>query len=123
LVASLVLGVLVALWHAPLFATGIYVNLLLHVLFLISTTVLYTLLSRATGGSVLLAMMFHTSWNLMPEIVLLPWFGTPEFDRALILYLAGGIAVSLVATILAWRWLSGAAPAAAVVPAAAPAAS
>jgi membrane protease YdiL (CAAX protease family) len=42
----------------------------LHILFIVTSTVLYTLLHRGAGGSVLVAMVFHTGWNLMPEVVL-----------------------------------------------------
>jgi membrane protease YdiL (CAAX protease family) len=66
LAASVMLGVLVAGWHAPLFVTGVYANAWLHILFVITTTVLYTLLYGGTRGSVLLAMVFHTGWNLVP---------------------------------------------------------
>ena len=123
LVASMTLGVLVAVWHAPLFATGIYGNAWLHILFIITSTVLYTLLYRGTHGSVLLAMVFHTGWNLFPEVLLFSSFAGAELERAFTLYTVGGIAVSLFATIIAWRSLTGARPVAGVTPAHVPAAS
>jgi hypothetical protein len=122
LMASLVLGVLVAGWHAPLFVTGLYGDAGLRILFIVTTTVLWTLLHRGTGGSVLLAMVFHTSWNLSPEIVLSSFAGA-ELQHALTLYMAGGIAVALLATIVAWRSLTASYPTAAVAPAATPAAA
>ena len=70
LAASLVLGALVAGWHAPLFLTGLYGQVPLRVLFMVTTTVLYTLLFTGTGGSVLLAMLFHAAWNAAPEFAL-----------------------------------------------------
>jgi uncharacterized protein len=107
LVASLMLAVLVAGWHAPLFATGIYTNAWLHILFIVTTTVLYTLVHNGSGGSVLLAMAFHTGWNLMPEVMLYPSFTGAELHQALTLFTVGGITVSVLATIVAWRWLTG----------------
>ena len=104
--ALAVLGVLVAAWHAPLFLAGIYANPWPHITFLITTTVLYTLLHFGTRGSVLLAMVFHTGWNLAPEIVLYSAFAGPEWQRALTLYIVGGTVVALLATALAWRRLS-----------------
>jgi hypothetical protein len=100
---SLFLGVLVAAWHLPLFLTGMYANLLVHVAFLIITTVLYTLLHFGTRGSVLLAMVFHTGWNLAPEVLLYSAFTGSDWDRALVLYLMGGVVVALVAAPFLWR--------------------
>ncbi len=122
LVASLLLGVLVAGWHAPLFATGLYGDAWLRILFIVSTTVLWTMLFRGTGGSVLLAMVFHTSWNLMPD-VLFSSFSGAELEQSIRLYTVGGIAVSMFATMLAWRRLTGPRLSAAVAPAHAPAAA
>src|SRR5207302_1858828 len=99
LAASVLLGVLVAAWHAPLFLTGIYANVWLHILFIFTSTALYTLLFRGTRGSVLLAMVFHTGWNLAPEIVF-PAFQAAELQQAFTLYLGIGIAVSVLATVV-----------------------
>jgi hypothetical protein len=91
--------------------------------FIVSTTVLYTLIHNGTGGSVLLAMVFHTSWNLMPEIVLFSSFQGAPLQQAFTLYTVGGIAVSMLVTILAWRRLTRTQPSAtiAAVPAPVPA--
>ena len=120
LLASLLLGALWAGWHAPLFVTGIYANPWPHILFLVTSTVLFTLLYIGARGSVLLAMVFHTGWNLAPEVVLLPSFAGAELQQALALYLIIGVAVSVLATGLAWPRLTGARPAAIVSPAPAP---
>jgi uncharacterized protein len=120
LVTSLVLGVLVAGWHAPLFVAGLYANAWTHILFIVSTTVLYTLLYTGTGGSVLLAMVFHTGWNLMPEIVLFSSFSGAQLQQAFTLYTLGGIAVSILVTILAWRRLTRFQPLPPITPAPAP---
>ena len=106
LATSLVLGVLWAGWHAPLFVTGVYGDAwLLHLLSIVTLTVLFTLLYLGTGGSVLLAMVFHTAWNLSAEILLSSFAGA-DVARALTLYLVGGIAVAVVATIVAWPRLT-----------------
>ena len=105
LAASLVLGALVAGWHAPLFLTGLYGQVPLRVLFMVTTTVLYTLLFTGTGGSVLLAMLFHAAWNAAPEFAL-PAFAGADADRFLTLYLLGGTAAALLAGLLAWARLT-----------------
>ena len=103
LAASLILGVLVAIWHAPLFLTGLYGDTPLRVAFMVSTTLLFTLLYNGSGGSVLLAMLFHASWNGAGEF-LLGSLATTDLHGALTLYLLGGIAVSAIAAVVvAWR--------------------
>ena len=51
LAATLILGALVAGWHAPLFLTGQYGQVPLRVLFIVTTTVLYTLLFPARAAA------------------------------------------------------------------------
>jgi membrane protease YdiL (CAAX protease family) len=100
LAATLILGVLVAGWHAPLFLTGLYGQVPLRVLFIVTTTVLYTLLAQGSGGSVLLAMLFHAAWNATLEFAF-PAFSGADLDRLIALYLLGGSAVALLAGLLA----------------------
>jgi membrane protease YdiL (CAAX protease family) len=101
LLVSLVLGAIWASWHLPLFITGQYGDPWLRIAFIVSTSVLYTLLVQATGGSVLMAMVHHTAWNLAPEILLASFVG-PDLQRALTLYMVGGIAMGVVVTIVAY---------------------
>jgi membrane protease YdiL (CAAX protease family) len=107
LAASLLLGVLAAGWHAPLFLAGIYAHPALHVAQIVATTVLWTLLHRGTGGSVLLAMLFHASWNATAAFLLGPFAGA-DLARAMTLFLLGGIGAAAAATALSWRWLASA---------------
>jgi membrane protease YdiL (CAAX protease family) len=100
LAATLILGALVAGWHAPLFLTGQYGQVPLRVLFIVTTTVLYTLLANGSGGSVLLAMLFHAAWNAAAEFAL-PAFAGPDLDLFFALYLLGGSAVAVLAGLLA----------------------
>jgi CAAX protease family protein len=57
LVSGLVLGVLVALWHLPLVASGMLPPVGLPITFAI--TLVYVWLFNRTGGSVLMTMVFH----------------------------------------------------------------
>ena len=106
MLASLLLGIVVATWHAPLFATGMYANAWLHAASIIALTIPFTLLHIGSRGSVLLAMLFHTSWNLSPEIVLYSSFADADYERSVMLFLAGGIVVSIGALVLGWRVLT-----------------
>ena len=66
--ASLLLGVVWALWHTPLFWTvgrdaygAPFVIMLVE---LPAMSVLYTWVFQHTAGSPLLAILFHAAWNL-----------------------------------------------------------
>jgi uncharacterized protein len=102
----LLLGALWAGWHAPLFVTGIWGDVALRVAFIVTTTLLYTLLYNGSGGSVLLAMLFHASWNGAAEYLLVSFAGA-DLERAIALYLIGGIAAAAVAAVLAAPQLMG----------------
>jgi membrane protease YdiL (CAAX protease family) len=104
LVASLILGALVAGWHAPLFATGLYGQIGVRILFIVTTTILYTLLFEGAEGSVLLALLFHAAWNAAPEL-LFPAFAGADLERAMLLFSLFGTAVAVGAAILAGRRL------------------
>ncbi|USZ73560.1 CPBP family intramembrane glutamic endopeptidase [Natronosalvus halobius] len=71
--ASLVIGVVWAIWHLPLFMmegtsqySGQFVPYATTVLAL---SILFTWLYRATGRSVLLAMILHASYNSAPVVI------------------------------------------------------
>ena len=74
LAASLILGVLHAIWHLPLFVTGSEPPII--ILIIISGAVLITWLFNNTNGSVLMVMLLHASVNL--------WVGVfnPLFSEA-----------------------------------------
>ena len=67
LVASLILGVVLALWHLPVFFNPdtSYSNLsfFLFLPFIVLAAVLITWVFNSTGGSVLMAMFFHAVLN------------------------------------------------------------
>jgi membrane protease YdiL (CAAX protease family) len=64
--ASLILGVLHAIWHLPLFVTGDESPIIIFII--MAGAVLNTWLFNNTNGSVFLAMLFHTSVNLQVGI-------------------------------------------------------
>ena len=107
LASALVLGVLVATWHAPLFVAGIYHPAWLHFSVIVATTLLFVVLYLGSNGSVLLAMLFHAMWNAAPELLLAPFSGA-DMERALLLYLVGSLALAGVVTVIAWPRLTGA---------------
>ncbi len=80
LLASVVLGVVWALWHLPVFFNPdtSYSNLpfFLFLPFIVLMTVLITWLFNSTGGSVLMAMFFHAVINTADEL----WKVLPEYS-------------------------------------------
>ena len=65
-IASLILGVLHAVWHLPLFVSGD--DPIIVILIIISGAVLNTWLFNKTNGSILIAMLLHASVDIMVGI-------------------------------------------------------
>jgi len=80
LIASLILGVLWALWHLPVFFNPdtLYSNLpfLQFLAYIVPFAVLTTWVFNSTGGSVLMAMFFHAVLNASSEL----WKTIPEYS-------------------------------------------
>jgi membrane protease YdiL (CAAX protease family) len=80
LIASLILGVMWALWHLPVFFNPdtFYSNLPfgLWLAYLIPFAVLITWVFNSAGGSVLMAMFFHAVLNASGEL----WKTIPEYS-------------------------------------------
>ena len=80
LIASLILGVMWALWHLPVFFNPdtLYSNLpfLQFLAYIVPFAVLTTWVFNSTGGSVLMAMFFHAVLNASSEL----WKTIPEYS-------------------------------------------
>lgn len=74
LAASLILGVLWALWHLPTFLLGGTAQAAVSPVWLlveiVGATVLYTWVYNNTGGSLLLAFLFHDALNTAGNVIL-----------------------------------------------------
>jgi membrane protease YdiL (CAAX protease family) len=84
LISSVILGVLWALWHLPVFfnpATS-YGNtpFWVFLVFLLPFPIVYTWIFNSTGGSVLMAMILHAVTNASIGPL---WKATPEYSNAL----------------------------------------
>jgi uncharacterized protein len=87
LLASLILGVVWALWHLPIFfnpdTTYNGVPFYLFLLFIVPVAVLMTWLFNSTGGSVLMAMFFHAIINTADELLkVLPEYSVKPSNAA-----------------------------------------
>ena len=71
LVGSLILGILWACWHLPLFWITVWgtpptiLNMVLFVPTVVFMTIVYTWVFNNTKGSVLIAILLHTSFDLL----------------------------------------------------------
>ena len=95
-VSSLILGAIWALWHLPLFfIEGTVQHALPIHEFILQTMVLsvfYTWLHNSTGGSVLIAILYHTTGNISSAAI--PFWTTSAgrwLDFAVLVILAGVI--------------------------------
>jgi membrane protease YdiL (CAAX protease family) len=107
LVSSLILGVLWALWHLPLFlnpATS-YSNtpFWAYLVFLLPLPIFYTWIFNSTGGSVLLVMILHAVTNASTGL----WRAIPEASTTVsntnvYLFQSAVLWVAAVAVVLAY---------------------
>ena len=76
LTASLILGALWSLWHLPLWLTGAPSNPLslypAFVIAIIASSVIYTWVYNSTGGSLLLLVVLHATFNWPLTMLLVP---------------------------------------------------
>lgn len=111
--ASLLVGGMWAVWHtaAPVWQVLLTAPLgeglgfaalvvLQYLLLLLPLSVLYTVLMRGTGGSVLLAVLLHASYNLTITLVASAW---PEFPMVTLLVLLWLLALVLTVRLRLWR--------------------
>lgn len=98
LAASVVVGVVWAVWHLPLFVLGFadYADrsFLLYLPVLIGFAVVLTWLYNATHGSVVLAMLLHAGFNASRTLVAVPQ--TAEFGPGLEVLVQAALAVAML---------------------------
>lgn len=77
--ASLILGVLWAFWHMPIWFSGQWTvpsipNIAFYVFWITAMTFIMTWIFNNTKGSVLMAILAHTSMDAFPNAILWPLF-------------------------------------------------
>jgi membrane protease YdiL (CAAX protease family) len=101
---SLVLGVLWACWHLPLFWSGVWTpptlaNMVMFLVMTILLTVVMTWVFNNAGGSLLMTMLMHASFNTFANKIVAPLFPAPlldEYGLLPVLVGFGGVAVIVV---------------------------
>jgi membrane protease YdiL (CAAX protease family) len=100
--ASLILGVLHAIWHVPLFIWG--GDAPLTAVIVIAGAVLNTWLFNHTRGSVLLAMLLHASIHVMIDIFN-PLFTGADANRYLVMQAVVFVAIAVLLPLLSGKEL------------------
>lgn len=108
LAGSLLLGVLWALWHFPLFWSGVWTpptaaNMVMFVVMITALTVVMSWVFNNARGSLLITMLMHASFNTFANKALAPLFPAPLLDEYGLLPELVGFGVVAVIVVAATR--------------------
>jgi membrane protease YdiL (CAAX protease family) len=83
---SVILGVLWALWHFPLFWSGVWTpptlpNMVMFIVMITALTVVMSWVFNNAQGSLLITMLMHASFNTFANKVVAPLFPAPLLDE------------------------------------------
>ena len=105
---SIILGLLWALWHFPLFWSGVWTpptiaNMVMFTLMITALTVIMTWVFNHGNGSLLLTMLMHASFNTFANKVGAPLFPAPIFNEYGLLPVLIGFTGTAIVLIIATR--------------------
>ena len=108
LVGSLILGVLWACWHLPLFWSGVWTpptipNILMFDVMITALTIIMTWVFNHVNGSLLIMMLTHASFNTFANEVEAPLFPAPILNEYGLLPVLIGFTVTATVLIIATR--------------------
>jgi membrane protease YdiL (CAAX protease family) len=104
LIASLILGLLWAAWHLPMFITGLipWPNALV----VIGLTVVFSWLFNHTSGSVLIAFLFHAALDAVGEWYIPLFQGADRVRIYWLMTVVMGVAAAAIMILERDRWLT-----------------
>src|SRR5919107_2894721 len=105
LVGSIILGLLWALWHLPLFWSGVWTpptipNIVMFILMITTLTIIMTWVFNNAKGSLLITMLMHATFNTFATTIVEPLFPAPilsEYGLLPVLLGFGATALVLIA--------------------------
>ena len=108
LIGSIVLGVLWASWHLPLFWSGVWTpptvaNIVMFLVMITLLTIVMTWVFNNVGGSLLITMLMHASFNTFANKIVAPTFPAPLLENYVLLPLLVGFGVLAVIVVVATR--------------------
>lgn len=111
---SLLLGVVWAAWHLPLFWSGVWTpptvaNVVMFTVMIVALTVIMTWVYNHTDGSLLIMILMHASFNTFANRVAAPLFPAPILDEYGLLPVLIGFTVTALVLIAVTRGRLGAA--------------
>jgi len=102
LLGSVILGVLWASWHLPLFWSGVWTpptipNIAMFIVMITALTVVMSWVFNNAQGSLLITMLMHASFNTFANKVVVPLFPAPLLDEyGLLPELVGFVVLAVV---------------------------
>ena len=102
---GVVLGVMWALWHLPLFWTGVWTplspaNVVMFIAMITLLTVVMTWVFNNVAGSLLITMLMHASFNTFADKIVAPLFPAPLLNEYVLLpELVGFGAVAIIVVV------------------------
>jgi uncharacterized protein len=105
LAGSLILGILWALWHLPMFWSGVWTpptipNIVMFILMTTALSITMTWVFNNAKGSLLITMLMHASFNTFANRIVTPLFPAPvlnEYPLLPVLVGFGAVALLVVA--------------------------
>jgi membrane protease YdiL (CAAX protease family) len=105
LIGSVILGMLWALWHLPLFWSGVWTpptipNIVMFIVMITALTIIMTWVFNNAKGSLLITMLMHASFNTFANKIVAPLFPAPilsEYGLLPVLVGFGATALVLIA--------------------------
>ena len=105
---SLILGVLWAAWHLPLFWSGVWTpptdaNIAMFTVMIMALTIIMTWVFNNAAGSLLIMILMHASFNTFANRVAAPLFPAPIFTDYGLLPVLIGFGITAVVLIAVTR--------------------